>query len=125
VKGFIDFVLGNTPSDKGGIEMNATLFRTLADISMDLYELMEILGILLRSVGAVAFGLGIGWLAIQAIRMRTWQFAVASILGLLAAFVLVGRWIPSPGTLGGYGLGLGIAVVIWGVGRVPQEENPK
>lgn len=105
--------------------MNAHLFRTLADVSMDLYDLMEILGILLRSFGAVAFGMGVGWLAIQSIRMKSWQFAIASILGLLAAFVLIGRWVPSPGTLGGYGLGLGVAIVIWGVGRMPQEEKSK
>ncbi len=105
--------------------MEAHLFRTLVDVSMDLYDLFEILGILLRSFGAVAFGLGVGWLAIQAIRMKNWQFSVASILGLLAAFVLIGRWIPSPGALGGYGLGLGVAVVIWGVGRVPQEDKTK
>ena len=105
--------------------MDAHLFRILSDITMDLYDLMDVLGIILRALGAMAFGLGVGWMAVQSIRMKVWQFSVAATLGLLAAFVLIGRWVASPGTLGGFGLGVGIALLIWGVGRVPEESDKK
>ncbi len=95
------------------------------DLTMDVYELMEILGLILRPFGALAFGLGAGWLAIQAINMKAWQFAVAAALGVFAVFVLVAYWLDSPGTLGGFGLGVGMAVVLWGVGRVRGEESKK
>ena len=98
--------------------MYSVVFSVLTDISMDVYDLMEILGLILRPIGSMAFGLGAGWLAIQAVRMKIWQFAVATALGLFAVFVLVAYWLDSPGTLGGLGLGVGLAFVIWGVGRV-------
>jgi hypothetical protein len=88
------------------------------DLTMDVYELMEILGLILRPFGALAFGLGAGWLAVQAVKMRVWQFAVAAALGVSAVFVLIAYWLDSPGPLGGFGLGVGMAVVLWGIGRV-------
>ncbi|NIS79981.1 MAG: hypothetical protein GTO14_07195 [Anaerolineales bacterium] len=105
--------------------MDVQSFRILGDITMDLYDLMEVLGIILRAAGAMAFGLGVGWLAVQSVRMKVWQYAVATMLGLLAAFVLIGRWVASPGTLGGFGLGVGVALVIWGVGRIPEDGGKK
>ena len=105
--------------------MYSIVSSNLGDITMDVYDLMEILGLILRPVGALAFGLGVGWLAIQAIRMNVWQYAVASILGLLAAFILVAHWLSSPGTLGGFGFGVGMAIVLWGVGRVQAKEGKK
>jgi hypothetical protein len=92
------------------------------DLTMDVYELIEILGLILRPFGALAFGLGAGWLAVQAVKMRVWQFAVAAALGVSAVFVLIAYWLDSPGTLGGFGLGVGMAVVLWGIGRVRGEE---
>ncbi len=93
------------------------------DLTMDVYELMEILGLILRPFGALAFGLGAGWLAVQAVKMKVWQFAVAAALGVSAVFVLVAYWLDSPGTLGGFGLGVGMAVVLWGIGRVRGEDT--
>ena len=105
--------------------MNSVIMSGLMDITMDVYELMEILGLILRPFGALAFGLGAGWLMIQAVKMNVWQFAVAAALGVFATFVLVAYWLASPATLGGFGLGVGMAVVLWGVGRLPVEEKKK
>jgi hypothetical protein len=93
-------------------------------MDVTLIELMEILGVILRTVGATTFGLGMGWLAVQSVKLRSWHLSVATVLGLLTAFVFIGRWIPSPGTLGGFGLGVGVGLVIWGVGRVTIEDGP-
>jgi hypothetical protein len=95
------------------------------DPTMDVYELMEILGLILRPFGALAFGLGAGWLAVQAVNMKVWQFAVAAALGVSAVFVLIASWLDSPGTLGGFGLGVGMAVVLWGIGRVRVGDTKK
>lgn len=105
--------------------MYSMILASLMDLTMDVYELMEILGLILRPFGALAFGLGAGWLVIQAVKMKVWQFAVAAALGVFAVFVLVAYWLASPGTLGGFGLGVGMAVVLWGVGRVQAEEKTK
>lgn len=86
---------------------------------MDFIDVLNLLGYLLRAVGALVFGLGAGWLTVQAFRWegKSWQLAVAAFLGLLAAFVLVGRWVEGGGgTLGAFGLGAGAALLIWGLG---------
>jgi hypothetical protein len=103
--------------------MPVHFFKVLTEITMDIYDLMELLGIILRVIGASTFGLGAGWLATQAVKGKEWQLAVATVLGLLAAFVLIGRWIPSPGTLGGFGLGVGAALLFWGIGRSDRGEE--
>ena len=105
--------------------MYAMILSGLMEITMDIYELMEILGLILRPFGALAFGLGAGWLAIQAVKGKAWQFAVAAALGVFAVFVLLAYWLESPGTLGGFGLGVGMAVVLWGIGRVRGDDSKK
>jgi hypothetical protein len=99
------------------------MFKVLSDISMDIYDLMELLGIILRALGAAAFGLGVGWYAVQSLRVKSWELKVATILGLLAAFILMVRWDASPGTLGGYALGVGSGMLIWGVGRLTPKDD--
>lgn len=81
-------------------------------------NVMETLGYVLRVLGALVFGVGAGWLTIRSIKWQSesWQVATAVYLGLLAAFVLVGRWVPGGGTLGAFGLGAGAGLLIWGLG---------
>ncbi len=85
---------------------------------MDFNDALELLGYLLRVVGALVFGLGSGWLAVQAFQSETqiWQLQTAAFFGLLAAFVLLGRWVENGGaTLGAFGLGAGAGLLIWGL----------
>jgi Na+-driven multidrug efflux pump len=87
-------------------------------------DIMELLGYLLRVLGALVFGLATGWLTMHALRGQrdSWQVAVAVYLGLLAAFVLLGRWVPGGGTLGAFGLGAGAGLLIWGLGAEQSGE---
>ncbi len=104
--------------------MASHVFRSLAEITMDIYDLMELLGLVLRVLGASAFGLGAGWVTSVALKRKGFELAIASVLGLLGAFVLIGRWISSPGTLGGFGLGAAVGLFIWGLsGRGGKEED--
>ena len=85
---------------------------------MDFIEVLGLLGYLLRVVGALVFGLGAGWLAVQAFQSepQSWHLPTAAFLGLLAAFVLLGRWVENGGaTLGAFGLGAGAGLLIWGL----------
>jgi hypothetical protein len=102
------------------------LDRLEKDIDMDVYDLMELLGLLLRVAGGFALGLGVGWFATLAAREKEWQLKVAVVLGILAAFVLLGYWVPeSPGTLGAFGLGVGSGIFFWGITRDPKEPAKK
>lgn len=94
---------------------------------MTFVQVLELLGYLLRVVGMIVFGLGAGWLASKVFRGEEadWQLQVAVFLGLLGAFALVGHWVPGGGSVGGFGLGAGAGLLIWGLagGRPKGEEE--
>ena len=82
------------------------------------YDALEIVGFILRGLGAVVFGVGAGWLVVHVLKTENhaWQLAIAAILGLLGTFALVGHWVAGGATIGGFGLGAGAAILIWGMG---------
>lgn len=84
---------------------------------MDIWTILQLLGVIVRALGALVFGIGVGWFTLQASEWNKghWQFAVAAYLGLLGTFALIGHWISGAGTLGGFGLGAGLALLIWGM----------
>lgn len=86
------------------------------DVS-DINILLELFGYLLRPLGALVFGLAAGWLTVRTAKLESmgWQFPLAAVLGLFAAFVLIGHFVPGGGTLGAFGLGAGAGVLIWGM----------
>jgi len=82
------------------------------------YDVMDFFAYTLRFFGALAFGVGVAWLAMHLLKGQhaNWQLSAATFLGLLAAFVLIGHWVPGAATLGGFGLGAGGGVLAWGLG---------
>jgi hypothetical protein len=93
----------------------------------DFKVLLEFLGYIVRPFGVLVFGVAAGWLTVRTIKLegQAWQLSVAALLGLLAAFVLLGHWVSGGGTLGVFGLGAGAGVLIWGMlgGRKPKDEE--
>jgi hypothetical protein len=85
------------------------------------YDVMDFFAYTFRFFGALAFGVGAGWLAIHLLKGQhaNWQLSAATFLGLLAAFVLIGHWVSGAATLGGFGLGAGGGVLAWGLGVQP------
>jgi hypothetical protein len=84
---------------------------------MTFFDVLDVLGYVLRFLGAAVFGLGVGWLTVRAVKQEgaAWQLLVAVYLGLLASFVLLGAWVAGGATLGAYGLGAGAGILIWGL----------
>jgi peptidoglycan/LPS O-acetylase OafA/YrhL len=95
---------------------------------MTYLDVFDIIGYVLRFLGALVFGLGLGWLTTRIMKqeMLAWQLAVAVYLGLLAAFVLIGHWVEGAATVGAFGLGAGAGLLIWGlVQPKPKEDDGK
>jgi hypothetical protein len=86
---------------------------------MTYLDVFDIIGYVLRFLGALVFGLGMGWFTIRMVKqeMVAWQLTVAMYLGLLAAFVLLGHWVGGGATLGAFGLGAGGGLLVWGMFR--------
>ena len=95
---------------------------------MTFFDVLDLLGYVLRFLGSVVFGVGAGWLAVRLVKQEgvAWQLLVAVYLGLLASFVLLGHWVAGGATLGSFGLGAGAAILIWGMiqPKAKGEEEP-
>jgi hypothetical protein len=78
---------------------------------------LEIIGLFVRALGALVFGVGAGWMVVKAFKPegQGWQLPLAAMLALLATFVLIGHWVAGGATIGFFGLGAGAAVLIWGM----------
>jgi len=90
-----------------------------------LYAFLELFGYLLRPIGALVFGVALGWLAVRVLKADEprWQALLGVVLGLLATFVLLGHWVGGGGTLGAFGLGVGGGVLVWGLVPFKKSED--
>jgi hypothetical protein len=92
---------------------------------MTYLDVFDIIGYVLRFLGALVFGLGMGWLTIRMVKEENlaWQQAVAMYLGLLAVFALLGHWVGGGATLGAFGLDAGAGLLIWGMFRPKPKKD--
>jgi len=80
----------------------------------DFTGIVYLLSLLLRTLGLIVFGVGSGWFALSAFRDKPWQLQIAVFLGFLG-FVGVAIRFLAPAALGGFTLGAGAALLIWGL----------
>lgn len=92
---------------------------------MTYLDVFDIIGYVLRFLGALVFGLGMGWLTIRLVKqeMVAWQLTVAMYLGLLATFALLGHWVGGGATLGAFGIGVGAGLLVWGMFRPKPKDT--
>lgn len=96
--------------------------------AMEFVDFLGLIGFLLRILGALVFGLGAGWLAVRMTQAERTphQLSIAVFLGLVGGFALVGHWVQGGGTLGAFGIGVGGALLFWGMmaSRTDGEAKP-
>jgi ABC-type enterochelin transport system permease subunit len=95
--------------------------EAMPQVSVYLSTIIYILVALTKLVGTLALGLGIGWLALDVFRkgQHSWQFQVAFFLGLIA--LLVAFLLYSHLGLGGFGIGMGLAILLWGLPKTRRK----
>jgi len=85
---------------------------------------IDILGALIRLIGMVLLGLGAGWLTLEFLRkaQQAWQLQIAVYLGFVGLLIAMARF-SSPAAVGGFGIGIGIAIFAWGMPKAkPKDE---
>jgi hypothetical protein len=88
-----------------------------------LYEIINMIASLLRILGMAALGVGIGYLALDLLRKaENWPMQAIVFLGLIGLVIAMAVFL-SWGALGGFGIGLGVAIFLWGMPRKKKEEE--
>ena len=87
------------------------------------YEIISLLSSLLRLLGMAAFGVAIGWLAVDLLRKaQAWPMQLSVFLGLsglMIAMVVFLAW----GALGAFGIGIAVAIFAWGMPKKKKEDE--
>ena len=87
-----------------------------------LYEIIDIIASLIRLLGLAAVGVGFGYLAVDMLRkVEGWPMQAVGFLGLAGVVIAMVVFL-SPGALGAFGIGLGVAIFLWGMPK-KQKEN--
>jgi len=77
----------------------------------------------LRIIGLAALGVTLGWLALDLLRKaENWYMQAIvflALLGLVIAMTVFTGW----GAIGAFGVGLAVAIFIWGMPRKPKAES--
>ncbi len=88
-----------------------------------IYDIINILASLLRLIGMAALGVGLGYLVVDLFHKATeWPMQMVLFLGLIGlviAMVVFLSW----GSLGGFAIGLSVAIFAWGMPKKKKEET--
>jgi hypothetical protein len=87
-------------------------------------EILSILGFVIRALGFTVLGFGVGRFTMDAYKKAVWQVQVALALGFFGLLVGLTNY-ASPGSMGMFALGAGIALIMAGFGKkeVKEEEQ--
>ena len=89
------------------------------------YEIIDLLAAILRLIGMVVLGLGIGWLAIDLLKkMQVWQVQVAVFLGLAGLIIAIVVF-TGMGAQGAFAIGVGVAILLWGMPKKQKKDEEK
>jgi len=87
------------------------------------YEIINLFASILRLIGMAVLGLGIGWLALDLLKkMQVWQVQIAVFFGL-AGLIIAMAVFTGVGALGAFALGVGVAILLWGMPKKQKKEE--
>jgi hypothetical protein len=86
-------------------------------------EIIDILAALLRLLGAAVLGVGIAYLAVDLLRKSEgWPLKAVGFLGLAGVVIAMAVFL-APGALGAFGIGVGVAVFLWGMPKNKKKDD--
>ena len=84
-----------------------------------LADILSILGYLIRALGFIVLGFGVGRFAMEAYKKAVWQVQIALVIGFFGLLVGLTNY-SSAGSMGTFALGAGAAIILAGM---PKKEN--
>ena len=87
-------------------------------------EIFTFLGFLLNALGFLLFGFGGGRFMLGAFQKAGWQLQRALTLGFFALLAALAKF-SSPGSVGAFALGAGIAFLMSGMAKKEDDEGTK
>lgn len=87
-------------------------------------EILELIGFLLRVLGFLVIGFGIGRFTLGAYKQAVWQVQIALVLGFFGLFAAVTNF-TSAGSAGAFALGTGVSFFMSAKPRQDEEEVQK
>jgi hypothetical protein len=83
-------------------------------------EILSIIGYVIRALGFIVLGFGVGRFTMDAYKKAVWQVQIVLALGFFGLLVGLTNY-ASAGSMGMFALGAGIAILL--SGRAKKEEN--
>ena len=74
-------------------------------------------------LGMLILGIGMGWLFLDWVKNsdKAWQIQVTFLAGFFAFLIAMAVYVHT--ALGGFGLGFGAAILIWGLPKKPKSDD--
>ena len=87
------------------------------------YDIVDLLAALIRLLGMAVLGVGLGYLVVDLLHQtQDWHLQMAFFLGLAGLVIAMVVYL-APGALGGFAIGMGVAIFIWGMPNKQKEEQ--
>jgi len=87
-----------------------------------LTAILSILGFVIRALGFIALGYGVGRFTMDAYKKAVWQTQVALVIGFFGLLVGLTNY-ASPGSMGTFAIGAGVALIMSGIGKKGEEKG--
>jgi hypothetical protein len=85
-------------------------------------EVLSVIGFVIRALGFIVLGFGVGHFTMDAYKKAVWQVQIALAVGFFGLLVGLTNY-ASPGSMGMFALGAGIAVILSGMAKKEEESE--
>jgi hypothetical protein len=90
-------------------------------------DILVLFSYVIRLLGMAGLGLGMGWLVLEFLHrgVSAWQLQIALFLGVAGLVIAMVKFLffNAPAALGLFGLGLVVALLLWGIPKKLKDEK--
>jgi hypothetical protein len=85
-------------------------------------EVLSTIGFVIRALGFIVLGFGVGRFTMDAYKKAVWQVQVALVVGFFGLLVGLTNY-ASPGSMGMFALGAGVAILVASMAKKEEESE--